>query len=77
MVRFLVDTGAEISVIPSIRADRRLTPSSSLQAADGSAINTYGLRPLALNIELAHLLVGVLHCGCNPPDTENLLIALF
>ncbi|BHF60036.1 hypothetical protein SprV_0100299700 [Sparganum proliferum] len=49
--RFLVDTGAQISVVPSTAADRRF-PSSGLhlQAANGSPIPTFGSLSLILNI---------------------------
>ena len=40
---FLVDTGAQVSVVPATPADRdRKTPSASLRAANGSVIHTYG-----------------------------------
>ena len=41
--RFLVDTGADISVLPASRADRTSRRSTApLMAANGSAIRTYG-----------------------------------
>ncbi|XP_064470145.1 uncharacterized protein LOC135384893 [Ornithodoros turicata] len=49
--RLLVDTGAEISVIPASAADRRRAHSgSNLQAANGTTIKTYGLRSLTLDL---------------------------
>ena len=42
---FLVDTGAEISVIPAIRADKlSINQGSKLTAANGSCICTFGLQ---------------------------------
>lgn len=41
---FLVDTGAQVSVVPATPADRdRAKPSASLRAANGSIIHTYGV----------------------------------
>lgn len=52
--RFLIDTGAQVSVIPATTSDRKirqcLTP--PLQAANKSTIRTYGLRSLTLDIGL-------------------------
>ncbi|XP_064488300.1 uncharacterized protein LOC135400386 [Ornithodoros turicata] len=51
--RLLVDTGAEISVIPASAADRRRAHSgSNLQAANGTTIKTYGLCSLTLDLRL-------------------------
>ena len=48
--RFLVDTGAEVSVIPPTPADRQDRQGYDLQAANSSTIHTYGTRSLTLNI---------------------------
>ena len=51
--RFLVDTGAEVSVLPVSQVDRQsgyMGP--SLQAANGTTISTYGSRSLTLNLGL-------------------------
>ena len=49
---FLVDTGAEISVIPPKKGEK-LTPTDyTLQAANGTEIKTYGEIPLTLNLGL-------------------------
>lgn len=49
---FLVDTGADISVIP-VKASDSLTPSAfKLFAANNTRINTYGQRVLTLNLGL-------------------------
>ena len=51
--KFLVDTGAEISVIPSNKSDRhRRSLTFTLQAANGTQIHTYGQRSLTLNLNL-------------------------
>ena len=49
--RFLVDTGAEVSVIPPTHVERsRPQYAFSLQGVDGSHIATYGVRSCTLNI---------------------------
>ena len=51
--KFLVDTGAEISVIPPNKSDRhRRSLTFTLQAANGTQIHTYGQRSLTLNLNL-------------------------
>nr|VZH92784.1 unnamed protein product [Spirometra erinaceieuropaei] len=51
--RFLVDTGAQISVVPPTAADRRFpSPGLHLQAANCSPIPTFGRLSLTLNIGL-------------------------
>lgn len=51
--RFLVDTGAEVSVVPAARLDRQRSPQTApLQAANNSAINTYGQRSLTIDLGL-------------------------
>nr|VZI40110.1 unnamed protein product [Spirometra erinaceieuropaei] len=51
--RFLVDTGAQISVVPPTPVDRRCpSPGLHLQAANCSPISTFGSRSLTLNIGL-------------------------
>ncbi|GBO28084.1 hypothetical protein AVEN_171904-1 [Araneus ventricosus] len=52
-LNFLVDTGADISVVPPSSAER-CKPKSllNLLAANGTKINTYGTRNLSLNIGL-------------------------
>ena len=51
--RFLVDTGAEVSVIPPSATDRKHQRTSlSLQAVNDSPIATYGHRLLTVNLGL-------------------------
>ena len=51
--RFLVDTGAEISVIPPVQSDRQHRQCGvHLQAANGVTITTFGQRSLTLNLGL-------------------------
>nr|VZH98641.1 unnamed protein product [Spirometra erinaceieuropaei] len=49
-LRFLVDTGAEISVIPPSRRHHFKPSQFSLQAANSTTINTYGQRSLTFDI---------------------------
>nr|VZI40227.1 unnamed protein product [Spirometra erinaceieuropaei] len=51
-LRFLVDTGAEICVIPPPRRHHLKPSRFSLQAANSTTINTYGQRSLTLDIGL-------------------------
>ena len=52
-LRFLVDTGAEVSVIPPSGPRHTLRPTGySLQAANQSSIATYGTRSLTLDLGL-------------------------
>ena len=57
--RFLVDTGAEVSVVPSSMSGRHLQPINIiiLEAANHSQIKTYGKRPMNLNFGLCRKLV--------------------
>ena len=50
---FLVDTGAQVSVLPPTRSDRlRKQEGYTLSAVNGTAIATYGTRSLTLNLGL-------------------------
>ena len=52
-LRFLVDTGAEVSIVPPSRCGSTYPSTGpSLQAANQSPIATYGVRPLCLNLGL-------------------------
>ena len=52
-LRFLVDTGAQVSVIPPSPADRQhRLDNLSLQAANNTPITTFGTRSLTLNLAL-------------------------
>ena len=54
-IRFLVDTGAEVSVIPPSPADRvRQLDGLVLRAANDSIINTFGTRSHTLDLGLEH-----------------------
>nr|VZI06696.1 unnamed protein product [Spirometra erinaceieuropaei] len=54
--RFLVDTGAQLSVIPPTPADRRCpNPGLFLQAVNASPITTFGTCSLSLEIGLRRL----------------------
>ena len=49
----MIDTGAEVSVIPPRREDRkRGSTGLSLQACNKSPIKTFGMRSLTLNLGL-------------------------
>ena len=50
-VQFLVDTGAEVSVVPATSSELRSgLPGVSLRAANGTPIRTYGSRKVSLSI---------------------------
>ena len=50
---FLVDTGAEVSVLPPTKHDRQHRQTAfTLQAANNTQIQTYGSRSLTLNLGL-------------------------
>ena len=50
--RFLVDTGAEVSVVTPTAADRKYRQELTLQAANSTPITTYGSRSLTLDLGL-------------------------
>ena len=51
--RFLVDTGAQVSIIPPSPAERTTGPGDlRLQAINGSNIPTFGMRSLTLDLGL-------------------------
>ena len=50
--RFLIDTGAEVSVIPPSQSDQEHKQDLVLQAANNTSITTYGRRSLTLNLGL-------------------------
>ncbi|ROT64270.1 gag-pol polyprotein [Penaeus vannamei] len=50
-LRFLVDTGAEVSLLPASHRDKRFPSSRTLEAANTSPINTYGERSRTLLLE--------------------------
>ena len=53
--RFLVDSGAEVSVVPATASDRRSGPVGPvLTGANGSTIQTYGSRTLPLEFNSRH-----------------------
>ena len=52
-VHFLVDIGAEVSVIPPSHAERKCSQQTfALQAVNNAAITTYGCKPLTLDLGL-------------------------
>uniref|UniRef100_A0A1X7UZ19 Peptidase A2 domain-containing protein n=1 Tax=Amphimedon queenslandica TaxID=400682 RepID=A0A1X7UZ19_AMPQE len=51
-LRFLVDTGAEVSVITPSALDKQCLQKLTLKAANNSSIATYGKRSLTLNLNL-------------------------
>ena len=50
--QFLIDTGAEVSVLPPRPSDRTHRQGYDLQAANSSTIATYGTRSLTINLGL-------------------------
>lgn len=53
---FLVDTGAEVSVLPASPADRKRPNTSPLQAVNNTAIATYGNHSLTISLGLQRTL---------------------
>ena len=51
-IKFLIDTGAQVSVIPACTAKTSSPANYTLKAANGSAIATFGNRSLCLDIGL-------------------------
>ena len=51
-LRFLIDTGAQVSVIPPSAKDRNAPSPLTLQAVNNTSIRTYGSRSLTLNLGL-------------------------
>ena len=51
-MRFLIDTGAQVSVIPPSSQDKQSPSTLTLQAANNTTISTYGARSLTLNLGL-------------------------
>ena len=51
-LNFLVDTGAQVSVLPPSRTDRLRKQGFTLSAVNGTSIATFGTRSLTLNIGL-------------------------
>ena len=54
--RFLVDTGAEVSVLPPSTTERTCRQDYTLKAANGATIVTYGTRSLTLDLGLRRTL---------------------
>ena len=50
--QFLIDTGAEVSILPASPSDTLKTPTSYLHAANGTSIPVYAERSLTLNLGL-------------------------
>ena len=50
-VQFLIDTGAEVSIVPPTGKDRSRPTRMNLVAANGSRIKSYGTRQKALKID--------------------------
>ena len=50
--RFLIDTGAEVSIIPPTAADRKHKPDLGLRAVNGSSIPNYDTRSLSIDLGL-------------------------
>jgi cleavage and polyadenylation specificity factor subunit 1 len=49
---FLIDTGADVSVIPPTRKHLPVDREVQLFAANGTTINTYGMKDLAISLGL-------------------------
>lgn len=53
-MRFLIDTGANVSVLPvsQLRVQRKRSESCNLFAANGTKINTYGTKTIVIDLKL-------------------------
>ena len=49
--KLLVDTGAQVSVYPASASERRRQKTEPLVAANGSKIDTFGTKTIALDCE--------------------------
>ena len=58
-IRFLVDSGAQISIIPATKEDKRGPHKFTLQAVNKSLIQTSGQRCLTLNLGLKRVLTHI------------------
>ena len=58
--RFLVDTGAEVSVVPRSFSSAHHQPTAALKAANGSMIKTYGHHSRSLDLGLKNYILGLL-----------------
>ena len=54
-LRFLIDTGAEVSVFPASTNDKRRLKSPPLEAANKTIISTYGQRSITLDLGLRRI----------------------
>ena len=61
---FLVDTGAQVSITPASKLDRKAPP---FQAANGSTITTYGTRVLFSSFWLMQFPNSAHRSSCQPP----------
>ena len=52
---FLINTGAEVSIIPPTAADQRHKPDLGLRAVNGSSIPTYSTRSLTIDLGLRRM----------------------
>ena len=64
-VRYLVDTGAEVSVIPPSHAERKRSQQTfALQAVNNTAITTYGCKSLTLDLAKFTSNISLDFCNC-------------
>ena len=75
---YLIDTGAEISVLPPSSGDRRNASGGlQLQAANGSSIRTFGERSVQLDLGLAKSFTWKFTIGAqptHPPPYPNIFV---
>jgi cleavage and polyadenylation specificity factor subunit 1 len=88
--KFLIDTGADVSILPAREGDRAKVSDYKLYAANGSVIDTYGQRSLNLKLgfrrcfpwrlvvaEVQHAIIGadfLAHYGLLPDLKRKVLI---
>ena len=69
---FLVDTGAEVSVVLPTKSELQKTPNQSLIAANGTPIKSYGTRQLKLKIQQV-----IFTCRFQVAEAQNIIGADF
>ena len=70
-MQFLVETGADVSVVPPSAAERKNPQTLQLQAVNHTSISTYGIRLLTLNLGLRHTFRWALIVACRCAEDHS------